>query len=148
MSAGFLLDTSVVSIFGPGRTDASDEFVAWARVMNDQLHLSSITIFEITQGIAKLTRTEQHQRAVRFTSWRDNLSAQFGERQLPVSQTVSIAAGQMSDDAFAAGRHPGFLDVLIAGTAKAHDLVVLTRNIKHFEPLGVTVVDPLARLPD
>ena len=33
-------------------------------------------------------------------------------------------------------------DALIAGTARAHDLAVATRNVRDFEGLGVAVVDP------
>lgn len=53
----------------------------------------------------------------------------------------------MSDTAFSRGRHPGVLDILIAATAQAHDLTLLTRNVRHFEPLGIEVVDPLLTLP-
>ncbi|WP_374624909.1 type II toxin-antitoxin system VapC family toxin [Devosia sp.] len=148
MNHRFLLDTSVVSIFGPGRREASDDLVAWVRQQNERLFLSSITIFEITQGIARLARAEQHQRADRFTRWRDDLAAQFGERQLPVDEAVAKVGGRMSDEAFGSGMHPGFLDVLIAATARVHDLIVLTRNVRHFGTLGVAVADPLERLPD
>ena len=144
---GYLLDTSVVSILGPSRPDATEAFVSWARANNDRLYVSSITFFEITQGIAKLTRLGQHERARRFVDWRDDLSSQFGDRQLPVDQPVADIGGQMSDAAFGLGKHPGSLDVLIASTARLHDLVVLTRNVKHFAPLGVSLVDPLQQLP-
>ena len=33
-------------------------------------------------------------------------------------------------------------DALVAGVADFHDLVVKTRNIKHFRALGVAVVTP------
>lgn len=49
------------------------------------------------------------------------------------------------------GRHRsvlGLADVVIAATATAYKLVVLTDNVKHVSPLGVGVVDPLERLPD
>jgi toxin FitB len=145
---GYLLDTSVVSILGPARPDATESFVRWARTNDDRLYVSSITFFEIAQGIAKLTRLGQHDRARRFFEWRDNLSAQFGDRQLPVEQPVADMGGMMSDAAFGLGKHPGSLDILIASTAKFHDLVILTRNLKHFLPLGVDAIDPLVTLPD
>ena len=33
-------------------------------------------------------------------------------------------------------------DLLIAATALEHGLTVVTRNVKHFEPTGVKVLDP------
>ncbi|MCY4578048.1 MAG: PIN domain-containing protein, partial [Chloroflexi bacterium] len=33
-------------------------------------------------------------------------------------------------------------DLLIAATALEHGLTVVTRNVRHFEPTGVSVLDP------
>jgi toxin FitB len=33
-------------------------------------------------------------------------------------------------------------DLLIAATAITHGLTVVTRNVKHFEPTGVSVINP------
>ena len=45
------------------------------------------------------------------------------------------------------GIHPGFADVAIAATAAVHDLTILTRNLKHFIPLGVSCADPFVSPP-
>ena len=45
---------------------------------------------------------------------------------------------------WAVGRHPGLADVLIAATARVIGADVLTRNVRHFAPLGVVAVDPFA----
>ena len=34
------------------------------------------------------------------------------------------------------------VDLLIAATAVEHDLVVVTRNVRHFEPTGAKVLNP------
>ena len=57
-------------------------------------------------------------------------------------------AGRVSDEATAKGRHPGFADVVIAAMAMHNGHVLLTRNLKHFEPLRVTCQDPLIQTPD
>lgn len=145
---GYLLDTSVASMFGPRRTDATPVLIEWMRTRNDVLHLSTVTAFEITQGIAKLTRIGAHERASEITKWRDGLVESFGVRVLPLGMAIATAAGSMSDAAFALGKHLGLADIFIAATARAHDLLLLTRNIRHFEPLGIAVADPLAGLPD
>ena len=46
----------------------------------------------------------------------------------------------------AAGRAPGFADVAIAAAA-SRDLTILTRNLRHFAPLGVRAIDPFDTLP-
>lgn len=37
-------------------------------------------------------------------------------------------------------------DAVIAAVAEVNGLTVATRNVQHFEPLGITVVDPWAQL--
>ena len=36
----------------------------------------------------------------------------------------------------------GFADIAVAATGVHHRLTVLTRNVRYFEPLEVTVIDP------
>jgi predicted nucleic acid-binding protein len=56
-------------------------------------------------------------------------------------------AGALSDLARSKGIAPGFADIMLAATARSRDLTILTRNIRHFEPLGVQTVNPFDRLP-
>jgi len=66
-------------------------------------------------------------------------------------KTIQIRDAKASFSALVAaaekGRHPGFADVAIAALAKHADLVLLSCNLKHFEPLGVVCFDPLVQLP-
>ena len=41
-----------------------------------------------------------------------------------------------------AGRPLNIADGMIAATALEHDLSIVTRNVKDFEQLGVTIVNP------
>jgi predicted nucleic acid-binding protein len=36
---------------------------------------------------------------------------------------------------------------MIAATARVHDLIVVTRNVRDFEPFGVTVLNPFETNP-
>jgi predicted nucleic acid-binding protein len=53
----------------------------------------------------------------------------------------------MSDRARGLGHAPGLADIIIAATAQHRGLTVLSRNLRHLEPLGVAVVDPFVKLP-
>ena len=53
----------------------------------------------------------------------------------------------LGDKARAAGQSPGFADIAIAATAGTRNLTILTRNLRHFTPLGVAVMDPYDGLP-
>jgi predicted nucleic acid-binding protein len=52
-------------------------------------------------------------------------------------------AGQLEAKAISAGLDHGMADASIAGVAKAHDCVVVTRNTRHCDVFGIEV-----QLPD
>ncbi len=144
---GWLLDISVLSLLAPGRPAPAEAFAIWLRGQADRLHISTVTVAEIEQGICKLRRAGDVERAEGLTRWLDAVIGLHGQRILSLDARVARLAGVLSDQAIATGRHPGFADVAIAATARAHDLVLLTRNGRHFEPLGITHRDPLGGLP-
>lgn len=146
MTAGFLLDASALSLLAPGRPALPDEVAGKLRRASDQLFLPTIALAEIRQGICKLRRKGSTARADAIEDWLVSLRYVYGERVLPFDIDAAAAAGEIADAAVGIGRHPGFADVAIAGTARARDLAVLTENLRHFEPLGVTVYD-IARMP-
>ncbi|WP_332308087.1 PIN domain-containing protein [Elstera litoralis] len=99
-------------------------------------------------GIAKLRRTGGIQRAAALGDWLETLLHFYSGRVLPFDIPVARVAGLLSDHALSQGQAPGLADIAIAATAQHHRLTVLTRNLRHFEPLGIAVVDPFVRLPD
>jgi toxin FitB len=140
---GCLLDTSVISEVAPGRQNHLSQAVAdWFVAHDERLFLPTMAVAELSQGIAKLRRSGGVDRANRLDFWLNGLIEQFGDRILPLDPPVARLAGQMSDAAIAIGRHPGFADIAIAATAQHHGLTLLTRNLKHFQPLGVACADP------
>ena len=148
MHNGYLLDTSVVSALAPGR----EAFVptplgAWLQAHHKELFLPSIAIAEMAQGIGKLRRAGASQRADRLDRWLDGLLAAYADRILPLDARAARLAGQISDGAIAQGCHPGFAEVAIAALAQNAGLLLLTCNLKHFQPLGVACADPLIALP-
>lgn len=56
-------------------------------------------------------------------------------------------AGVLADLARGRGHSPSFADIAIAGTARRHDLTILSRNVRHFAPMDVAVTDPFQSLP-
>lgn len=148
MSAGFLLDTSVISALAPGReAHLSADLAPWLQAHDAQLFLPCVAVAELAQGIGKLRRAGAAQRADSLDDWLDQLIAGFGERILPLDTLAARLSGQLSDEATAKGRHPGFADVAIAAIAMQANHLLLTRNLKHFEPLGIACADPFKQLP-
>ena len=148
MTKGYLLDTSVLSALAPGREAFVPAPLAeWLQAHHKELYLPSIAVAEMAQGIGKLRRAGGTERADRLDRWLDGLLATYADRILPLDAQAARLAGQISDAAIAQGRHPGFADVAIAALAQHADLLLLTCNLKHFQPLGVACADPLIALP-
>jgi len=139
---GWLLDTSVVSAFGPGKRPIPRATAAWFRARTEALYLSTISAAEIEAGIAKLRRTGSGRRADNLRQWFDRLLDDYVDRLLSFDLVAARIAGALGDAAQAAGRHPGFADVAIGAIAKAQELMVLTLNLRHFDPLGVDTLNP------
>lgn len=142
--SGWLLDTNVLSAFGPGKRPLAAEIIAWFTDRAGSLYLSTVTAAEIEAGIAKLRRTGAENRADKLRGWFDRILDDYAERVLPFDLPAARIAGGMDDAARATGRHPGFADIAIAAIAQSHQLVILTTNTRHFEPLGIVVMNPFA----
>jgi len=112
-----------------------------------ELYLSAVSIAEIEAGISGLRRRRATRRAGELEAWLETLLHLYAARVLPFDIAVARIAGRLTDHARGKGHAPGFADVAIAATAKHHDLTILTRNTRHFEPLGVPLLDPAHGLP-
>jgi predicted nucleic acid-binding protein len=141
---GWLLDTNVLSAFAPGKPPVGPELGNWFEERTDELFLSAITAAEIEAGISKLRRTGSGRRADELRAWFERMLNFYAERVLPFDLAAARIAGVLDDAARAEGRHPGFADVAIAAIAKSRQLVVLTLNLRHFDPLGVDALNPFS----
>jgi toxin FitB len=141
---GWLVDTNVLSAFSPDRPQPSPRTADWIEDHTDQLFLATVTLAEIWSGIARLRRVGSDRRAERLRHWLERILNLYGDRILSLDLAAARFAGEMNDAARAIGRHPGFADIAIAAIARAHEMVVLTANRRHFEPLGLETFNPLA----
>ena len=143
---GSLLDTNILSKFGPDRRPPSAAARAWFHEQGeaDALFLSAITVAEIEKGMRSLYRRGGIERARCLSAWLDAIADQFADRILAVDTVVARIAGALEDNAERRGCSPGLADVIIAATARAYDLTVVTENLRHFEPLDVRLDFPVA----
>ncbi len=141
---GYLLDTNVVSMLSPSRREASPAFLDWQERMDagGGVFLSVVAIHEIEKGIALLEHKGATAKAASLRLWLAGLVATHGDKIIAVDTVAAALAGQLEAKAMAAGHDPGMADATMAGIAKAHDLVILTCNTKHFRCFGVAVASP------
>jgi toxin FitB len=111
------------------------------------LYLSVVTVTEIEDGIAKAHREKAQRKAVEFVAWLEAILHLYASRILAFDLSAARIAGTLSDKARSLGSAPGFGDIAIAATASQHGFTILTRNTRHFAPLGVTAINPFDGLP-
>lgn len=143
----YLVDTNVISAGSPAKTAVAADVIAWMDAQSSALFMSVVTIAEIEDGVAKSRREGATRKAEGLAAWLETLLHLYGDRVLPFDVEVARIAGVLSDKARGLGQAPGFADVIIAATARRHRLTILTRNLRHFEPLDVPVINPFDGLP-
>ena len=141
----FLVDTNVISALAPSKQQKIDGLVDWLDQASAHLFLSVITAAEIKSGIAKAAKEGAVTKARRLREWWDSVEYLYGQKLLPFDLKCAHAAGEILDEARA--HQPGFEYIAIAATARIQGLTVLTRNTRHFGPLGVPALDPFTELP-
>jgi predicted nucleic acid-binding protein len=142
----YLVDTNIISAASPTRPIPS-ALVEWMDAHSAVLFLSVVTLAEIEDGIAKSRRERAVRKSADLASWLETVCHLYGDRILAFDGPTARIAGAISDRARGRGHAPGFADIIIAATAQRHGLTILSRNLRHFAPLGVSVVDPLLALP-
>ena len=135
----YLLDTTVVSELI--RPHANAGAIGWLEAQDeDQLFLSALTIGELEKGIAKLTDVK---RKARLREWlRKDVAERFADRVLAVNIVVARHWGTLVGESERKGQPLPVIDSLIAATAIAHDLVVVSRNVGDFERCGARCLNP------
>lgn len=138
----FLLDTNVLSELRKVRLGKADANVAqWAdSVSANSLYLSVITLQELETGVLLAEHRDPTQGAVLRTWLQQHVLPAFDGRILPVDTAVA----QRSARLHVPNPRP-VRDGLIAATALAHGMTVVTRNVTDFEPTGVALLNPWSR---
>lgn len=134
----YLLDTCVISELVKPVPNAA--VIAWLEnIPSDTLFLSVLTIGELRKGLVKLPDSKKK---MQLTLWLNTLLEEYQERLLPVDMLVAETWGILQGNAEKAGKPMSSFDGLIAATASAHHLTVVTRNEGDFEPSHVPLINP------
>lgn len=127
----FLADTNLLGELARPRPNAG--VIVWASQVAE-LNLSVVTLEEVYYGL----------------SWKpnDRIRAWFEKfldeqcRILPITDEISRRAGELRGRFRGKGATRSQADMLIAATASAHGLTLVTRDEDDFKGCGVTVLNP------
>lgn len=135
----YLLDTNVISELV--KKDPNPNVLRWVDECDETaLFLSVITFGELQKGISKLS---DKTRAERLQKWVDqDLVNRFEGRVLPIDLDVIFSWGRVQGISEKNGTKLPVMDSLIAATAIANNLTVVTRNVNDIERCQAIVFNP------
>jgi toxin FitB len=137
VSATWLLDTCVVSELS--RSSPDKHVTGWLSRHAAKSVLAAVTLGEITYGVESLPIGARRNA---LTRWCGDLRTQFAARVLASDESVWCTYGRLKASLEAIGRPQDELDLLIGATATVHGLRLVTRNVRHFEEMGVSMLNP------
>jgi hypothetical protein len=134
-----ILDTNVLSALM--RREPEARVVAWLDGMPaESVWTTAVTVFEVEFGLSLLAPGRRRRQLEE--AFARMIEEDFERRILPVDQSAAAVAGVMADERRRAGRAVEIRDVLIAGIVSARKASLATGNGRHFEGLGLRIVDP------
>jgi predicted nucleic acid-binding protein len=137
--SGFLLDTNILSELR--KEDRCDVGVRqwFEEAAAEELFVSVLVLGEIRRGIERIQLRDQPQ-ARALEKWLRWISTEFADRLLPVDEKVADQWGRLGV------QNPvPVLDAILAATALAHDLVMVSRDEDDFRNTGVRLINPFSK---
>jgi predicted nucleic acid-binding protein len=131
-----LIDTNIISEVRKGDRCDAHVSVWYASIADEDLFLSTLFLGEIRKGV-ELVRPRDPGKAAALERWLREVEVAFNGRVLGIDNAVSDQWGRMS-----AIRPVPTIDGLLAATALANGLTLVTRNDRDVAGLGATVLNP------
>jgi len=139
ISQVIILDTNIVSALMQSERNA--ELEQWLnRQPSDIFWVTAVSYFELRAGIERLAtgrRRQQLEEALARV-----IEVRIRNEILPLDESAARAAAAIAAARERVGRPIDFRDTLIAGIVAANRAELATRNVRHFQDLEVTVVNP------
>lgn len=134
-----LLDTNVISAVMQRRTEPA--VLAWLDAQAaDSLWISAVTLFEANFGIAAMP--DGRRKAGLQQAFEALVAEDLGNRVAAFDVAAAECAARLSAQRKRQGTPVDIRDTFIAGIALSHGATIATRNVRHFEDLTVSVIDP------
>jgi len=134
----YLIDTCVVSELR--KPIPQDSVLAWFQACDEkEIYISALSLGELRFGISILPGGKKRNDLL---VWFNELIEAFSGMILPVTEGISIIWGNMRARAKKNGLTLPVVDGLIAATAEAHQMILVTRNTDDVETTGISILNP------
>src|SRR5580700_6087678 len=134
-----ILDTNVLSAMMRAADDTTVEHWFDAQA-TESVWTTTVTVFEIRFGLALLAAGRRRDRLDR--AFLRAINDVLGGRVLSFDRGAAEVAAMLTARQRQIGHTVEIRDVQIAGIAAARRATLATRNTRHFEHLGIALVDP------
>lgn len=131
----YLVDANVLS--EATRRDPEPAVIEWLAAHEPDVAIDAIVLAELAVGVERLPRGRKRSQ---LEEWFEKLDGTI--ECLPWDREVSREWARLVAGLRRRGRAMPLFDSMIAATARVHGLVVVTRNVRDFEPSGVELLNP------
>lgn len=133
----YLLDTNVLS--EGMRTQPDPRVIAWLDAHQEESAISALTLAELARGAEALPDGKRKKELLKLLRF---MQEDFTDAILPFDDAAAWEWARYCKDCQESGHAVSVMDSMIAATALAYGLIVVTRNTADFP--CITVVDPFA----
>lgn len=134
-----LLDANVLS--EPIKPQHSSAVVAWLDAQDPRmLGTTALVLAELLAGIA--VKPDGQRKDQLAADVRRTLNQQIGTRIFDFDVAAAEAYADIARETRLSGQILPAVDALTAAIARSRNAAVATRNVRHFAPAGVTVINP------
>jgi toxin FitB len=133
-----LLDTNVIS--ETAKPVPEPRVIAFLTRHEDELFISVVTLAQLYRGIELMPAGRRRQVLTDWVS--QDLPMRFSGRVLSFDEQDAPVWGELMARSRREGLNLQIMDSLLAASALARQFVVATRNRRHFDGLGLRLIDP------
>ncbi len=117
-SSGIVVDTDIIIDYLKKRQPGAE--LLKKAYLKHRIHITSITVYELLYGVQRSGKTGLIDRLLRFVT------------VVPLDEVAAGKAAAIHYSLRSKGMDIGVKDSFIAGICEAHNMPLLTRNVKHF----------------
>jgi predicted nucleic acid-binding protein len=139
VAARFLLDTNVLSETMQRRPEP--RVIDWLEAQEPEtVFLPAMALGELAKGAYAAKDPAKQRNLVRWVLV--DVVTKFKGRIIPFEADAALIWGEIAGRAYREGRRLAEIDGQMAAIALLHGMIMVTRNISHFDVAGLQVANP------